>query len=155
MDGIMSNPDRNDEWHKWNSKGPLWGKLKPLSREKRSEPTPAEIALWECVRNRKFEGLKFRRQHTIERFIVDFFCPELRLVIEVDGDIHQYTVEEDAVRQEFLESQGFQVIRFTNDQVLSNIHDVLNSISVYISQFSPPISPSPFAERGPGGEVNQ
>src|SRR5258707_2735504 len=107
-----------EEWHNWHSDAQLWEKLKPLAREKRHEPTPAESKLWICLRGRNIEGAKFRRQHTIERFIVDFFCAERKLVIEVDGDIHQYTVIEDTIRQEFLEQQGLRIIRFTNDEVL-------------------------------------
>ena len=64
------------------------------------------------------QGLKFRRQHAIDRYIVDFYCPEARLVIEVDGPIHRYTQDEDAQRQIKLEEHGLRVLRFTNDQVL-------------------------------------
>src|SRR5512145_2079431 len=90
----------------------LWEKLKPIAREMRHEPTPAEDALWQVVRDHKIKGAKFRRQHSVGPFIVDFYCSKAKLVIEVDGSIHQYTQEEDAVRQEFLESMGLQVIRF-------------------------------------------
>ena len=106
----------------------LWAKLKPLAREHRHTPTPAENALWQHLRNRQLAGLKFRRQHTIERFIVDFYCAEAKLVIEVDGSIHDYTPEEDAIRQEFLENQGFHVLRFTNDHVLNHIEQVVQQI---------------------------
>ncbi len=118
-----------EEWHNWHSDAQLWEKLKPLAREKRHEPTPAESKLWICLRGRNIEGAKFRRQHTIERFIVDFFCAERKLVIEVDGDIHQYTVIEDTIRQEFLEQQGLHIIRFTNDEVLHSTEAVLTKIS--------------------------
>ncbi len=63
----------------------LWEKLKPLARQMRHVPTPAEDRLWQHIRNRQLKGMKFRRQWAIERFIVDFFCYEANLIIEVDG----------------------------------------------------------------------
>ena len=106
----------------------LWAKLKPLARQKRHDPTPAEQKLWHVLRQRSLAGFKFRRQHAIERFIVDFYCASARLVIEVDGPIHDYTLEEDAVRQEYLEGLGLRVIRFTNDAVLHQTDVVLQQI---------------------------
>ena len=85
--------------------------------------------LWHSLRRRRLCGLKFRRQHSIERFIVDFYCADPPLIIEVDGPIHDYTPEEDAIRQEFLESLGYRVIRFTNDDVLHNLDVVLRGIA--------------------------
>ena len=73
-------------------------------------------------------GFKFRRQHTIDRFIVDFYCSEAHLIIEVDGPVHQYTPEEDAVRQAFLENMNMRVLRFTNEQVQTNVGRVLTEI---------------------------
>lgn len=105
----------------------LWEKLKPLARQMRYDPTPAELKLWHMLRNRAAEH-KFRRQHPIDRFIVDFVCLEASLIVEVDGQIHQYTPDEDAVRQEFLEAVGFRVIRFTNEQILRSIEEVLQRI---------------------------
>jgi len=106
----------------------LWRKLKPLARQMRHEPTPAEQTLRQRVRNRKIAGAKFRRQHAIDRFIVDFICLDARLVIEVDGSIHDYTPEEDAIRQEFLEANNLRVVRFTNDQITSEIDSVVEAI---------------------------
>jgi very-short-patch-repair endonuclease len=106
----------------------LWGKLKPLAREMRHEPTKAENCLWQAVRRHQIANAHFRRQHAIERFILDFYCDEAKLVVEVDGEIHQYTKEEDAARQEFLESLDLRVIRFTNQQVLSDLDAVIESI---------------------------
>lgn len=91
----------------------------------RHEPTPAEKQLWQRLRNRKVTNAKFRRQHAIYRFIVDFYCYEARLVIEVDGSIHDYTQEDDALRQEFLKSLGLRVIRFSNADVLQQMDGVL------------------------------
>ncbi|MCB9455881.1 MAG: endonuclease domain-containing protein [Anaerolineaceae bacterium] len=106
----------------------LWKNLKPLARQMRHEPTPAENALWERLRNRRVARAKFRRQYTIERFIVDFVCVELRLIIEVDGDIHDLQTEYDAARQAFLESQGFCVLRFNNGDVLQSLDAVVTVI---------------------------
>jgi very-short-patch-repair endonuclease len=103
----------------------LWEKLKPIARQMRHDPTPAESKLWEALRGRRLAGFKFRRQHPIDRFIVDFYCADAHLVIEVDGDIHDYTQEEDAIRQEFIESRGLCVLRFRNEQVLTEIDGVL------------------------------
>jgi very-short-patch-repair endonuclease len=113
--------------------GRLWEKLQPIAREMRHDPTPAENTLWQKLRGNQLDGLYFRRQHGIGRFIVDFCCCQAKLVIEVDGSIHQYTVEEDAIRQEFIESLGFRVIRFTNDEVLNDLVHVLIRIKETIN----------------------
>ncbi len=105
--------------------------MKQLARQQRVEPTPAEDTLWEWLRGKQLEGLKFRRQQPIERFIVDFYSSELRLVIEVDGEIHQYTQAEDAIRQAYLESIGLRVLRFTNDEVLRDVKSVLTQHRCY------------------------
>ncbi len=99
----------------------------------RREPTAAENALWQKLRRKQLLGHKFRRQHTIDRFIVDFYSRDAKLIIEVDGPIHMYTKVEDAIRQEFLESLGFRVIRFKNADVLSNIDAVLDEIVRHLS----------------------
>ena len=98
------------------------------ARELRQEMTPAEKLLWEQLRNRKLAGLKFRRQHPLDRFIVDFYCAACNLVVEVDGDIHDLQQERDEVRIEELELQGHQVIRFRNEQVLNDLETVLTAI---------------------------
>ena len=118
----------------------LWEKLKPLARQKRHEPTRAEDCLWQRLRNRGLAGAKFRRQHAIERFIVDFYCHEVNLVIEVDGEVHDYTHEEDALRQAWLEVQGLHVLRFQNDEVLGNIESVLEKIEEYLTPGPSPLS---------------
>lgn len=113
----------------WQTSPELWQKLKPVARQMRREPTPAEKQLWDKLKNKQLLGFKFRRQHTIDRFIVDFYCGEARLVVEVDGSIHEYTQEEDALRQEFLESLGLRVIRFRNEEVLNFLDGVLEKIA--------------------------
>ncbi len=113
----------------WQTPPDLWLKLKPLARQMRQEPTPAEDKLWQQLRGKKLLGVKFRRQHALDRFIVDFYSHEARLIIEVDGPIHDYSQEEDAIRQEFLESQGYRVLRFSNEQVLTETKTVVETIA--------------------------
>jgi len=133
---------------RWFSPAELWDKLKPLARQMRTKPTPAEDHLWQRLRNRQIHNLKFRRQHSIDRFMVDFYCADARLIVEVDGPIHDYTPEEDAIRQAFLESQGFHVLRFTNDAVLNHLPSVIARIAeVAEAQHLTP-NPSPLTERG-------
>jgi very-short-patch-repair endonuclease len=88
-------------------------------------PTPAENWLWQQLRRKQRLDFKFRRQHAIERFIVDFYCPAAWLVVEVDGPVHQYTYEEDMIRQAYLESLGLRVLRFTNEQVMKQLEGVI------------------------------
>lgn len=116
-------------YHHWKCPPELWVRLRPLAQEMRCKPTVAEERLWQQLRNRQIAGCKFRRQHAIERFIVDFYSAEARIVIEVDGDIHLQTQENDATRQNVLESFGVAVIRFTNDEVLNGMEEVLKKIT--------------------------
>jgi len=120
--------DPDSKTHPYLTPPELWAKLKPLARQKRRDPTPAEDALWQRLRNRQIADTKFRRQHTIDRFIVDFYSADAHLVIEVDGPIHEYTPAEDVIRQEYLESLGLCVLRFTNDAVFSLLGDVVRQI---------------------------
>ncbi|MBD2301137.1 endonuclease domain-containing protein [Nostoc sp. FACHB-190] len=118
----------------WQTTPQLWEKLKPLARQMRCEPTPAEKRLWEKLRHKQLLGFKFRRQQTIDRFIVDFYCSEARLVVEVDGEIHDYTQVEDTIRQEFLESLELQVVRFRNEDVMERIEGVLEDIAACLQR---------------------
>ena len=90
--------------------------------------TAAETVLWTLVRNRQFEGFKFRRQTPVAGAIVDFLCPELRLVIELDGGVHDLRQETDALRDATLEAAGFRVLRFRNQAFLDNPNVVLGAI---------------------------
>ena len=80
------------------------------------------------VGGRKFHGLKFRRQHAVAPFVVDFACLEQSLVIEIDGKYHEFVEEADKQRQQFIEECGFRVLRFTNEDVLSDVEAVLIAI---------------------------
>jgi hypothetical protein len=81
--------------------------------------------LWQRLRNQQLSGLKFRRQHPLGPFIADFYCAACRLVMEIDGDIHDLQPERDAARTEQFEQYGYRVIRFRNKQVLNDVEDVL------------------------------
>lgn len=98
------------------------------AREMRKEPSKAENMLWQVLRNRQINGLKFRRQHVLGNYIVDFFSVEQNLAIEVDGDSHAEQVEYDLRRSAWLEGQGCRVIRFTNFDVLENLSSVVEAI---------------------------
>ncbi len=102
--------------------------IKKQARELRREMTLAEIALWAKLRNRQLDGYKFRRQSAIGPFIADFYCAECRLVVEIDGDIHDLRHEEDLARTHQFEEHGYHVIRFRNQEVLQNIRAVLAAI---------------------------
>jgi len=110
----------------------LWAMLKPLARQMRHDPTPAEQVLWQALRGRGLNGLKFRRQHAIGRLIADFYCREARLLVEVDGSVHDYSGEQDAIRQQFLESLGLVILRFSNQQVLTDLDAVLERIEAEV-----------------------
>ena len=103
--------------------------IRARARELRQRMTPAEKALWQHLRNRQLHGLKFRRQHPVDRFIVDFYCAAKHLVVEVDGDIHEEQSEQDAARDAFLQERGYRVLRFRNEEVLNDIKAVLERIA--------------------------
>lgn len=96
----------------------------------RKNLTDAEKILWVSLRNRKLMGYKFRRQHAIGKYIVDFYCHEKLLVIELDGGVHEYPDirERDEGRENDLMKLGLTIIRFSNEKVESNLEDVLNQI---------------------------
>ena len=102
--------------------------IQQRARELRKEMTLAEKLLWSRLRNKQLKGLKFRRQHPLGPFIADFYCAARRLVVEIDGDIHDLQPERDAARTEQFEQYGYRVIRFRNKQVLNEIEDVLAAI---------------------------
>ncbi len=102
--------------------------IQQRARELRREMTPAEKTLWNRLRDRQLAGLKFRRQHPLGPFIADFYCAECRLVVEIDGDVHDLQAQHDLARTERFEEYGYQVIRFRNEQVLNDLNGVLTSI---------------------------
>jgi very-short-patch-repair endonuclease len=101
------------------------------SRELRRDQTEAEKILWQYLRNRHLTGRKFRRQYVFKGFILDFYCAEEKIAIELDGPIHIKQKDYDAARQEFIEDNGIKVIRFKNEMVLNDINSVLSSIKTF------------------------
>ncbi len=120
------------------SKGPF------LKRRLRTALTPAETLLWNKLRSKQCHSFKFRRQHAIGPFIVDFFCPEQGLVVEIDGDVHaeQTKIAQDRQRERYLRSLGLQVIRYTNHEVLNNLNGVLEHLLAVLSEDSTSPRPS-------------
>jgi very-short-patch-repair endonuclease len=102
------------------------------AKELRLEMTPAEKLLWQEIRANKL-GVHFRRQQVIQGFIIDFYCHQAGLVIEVDGDIHDLQKEEDERREKVLSALGLRVVRFRNDEVVMNLSAVMGRIKELIS----------------------
>ena len=98
-----------------------WGSLRDRARELRGNPTEAEKVLWKHLRLKQLGGYRFRRQHTLGKFIVDFFCFEKGLVIELDGGYYAKQGEYDRERTLWLESRGYRVLRFWNSDVMRDI----------------------------------
>ena len=124
------------------------------TRDLRQHSTNAELALWMRLRNRQLAGCKFRRQVPIGKYIVDFVCFERKMVIEVDGGHHQEQARYDTDRTTWLESQGFQVLRFWNHEVLTDTAAVQEALLMALQGDSPsPHSPSPSPVKGEGEKM--
>ena len=101
------------------------------ARELREQQTPAEKILWERLRARRFWDLKFRRQFPVEGFITDFCCHEAKLIVEVDGSVHDepHQKAHDENRDIFLRSLGYKILRFSNEQILDDVDSVLQDLA--------------------------
>ena len=99
------------------------------ARDLRRRMTPAEERLWDALRGRRLSGTKFRRQHPFGPFVVDFCCRATRLVIELDGGVHDDQTEQDAARTAILAAYGFRVLRFRNEEVFADLDAVLARIA--------------------------
>jgi very-short-patch-repair endonuclease len=126
-------------------------RIKPEStanaRSLRTEMTEAERRLWQAIRGKQLQECRFRRQYPIGPYIADFACIDRKLVLELDGGQHQEQIEYDKRRTEFLQSQGWRVLRFWNNDVLKNLDGVLASIAEALSAL-PPSQPSPLQGEG-------
>ena len=129
-------------------------RTRDFARGQREEPTRAEALFWQVVRNRRFAGLKFKRQMAIGPFIADFCCFEHKLIVELAGEPHE-TLEartRDAVRTAFLKGEGYRVLRFPNERVLGNLEFVLREIASVLGlaglPSSDPASPGHLLPRG-------
>lgn len=115
------------------------------AKELQNNETDAEKILWEKLRNNQFKGLKFRRQHPINLYIVNFYCHKLKLIIELDDHYHtlRKQVSKDIERTEALFLMGLEVIRFKNDEVLNDIDSVSARITNWIEKIENSNCPSP------------
>nr|WP_275402085.1 DUF559 domain-containing protein [Sphingomonas aracearum] len=111
------------------------GSLAERARHMRRNPSEAEKRLWRALSNSQLRGLKFRRQHVIGRYIADFFCPAIGLIVEVDGDTHRR--ERDICRDRTMTDAGFTTVRFTNAEAMGNMEGVLLRI-VEVAAALPP-----------------
>jgi very-short-patch-repair endonuclease len=108
-----------------------------FARQLRANATEAEIRLWSRLRRKQLDGLRFRRQQPMGRYIVDFYCAEAKLIVELDGGQH---VDEDPTRENWLVSQGYRVIRFWNNDVLANTEGVLETILAAVRAAPPTLA---------------
>ena len=122
--------------------------MKQFARNLRRNQTDAEKRLWRSLRDRQVCGFKFRRQHIIEPYIVDFVCIEKKLIVEIDGGQHAEKVDADNERTKYLEDNGYRVIRFWNNDVLGNTDVVLD---VILDKLNETPHPSPLPSKGRGG----
>ncbi len=110
-------------------------KLVEIARINRKNPTQAEDKIWyEVLKDKQFENYKFHRQKPLDNFIADFYCPELMLVIEIDGDYHDTQKDYDALRSDKLRDYGIDVIRYQNNKVLLNIDDIRQDLGYRIKK---------------------
>ena len=114
--------------------------IKQIRDELKKNPTEAEIIIWEYLKNKK-TGHKIRRQHIVDNFIADFICLPKKLIIEIDGKIHKFQKEYDQMRTERLTELGFQIIRFTNDEVKTDPIKVYTQIKQILNNLIDPDSP--------------
>jgi len=114
----------------------------------RNNMTPAEATLWQALKGRGTGGLKFRRQHGIGPFVLDFYCPEHQLGIELDGASHDYKFEYDEARTAYLRQQGIRILRFSNHQVFSCLQGVLSEILRVANEDTDPTPAPPLQGRG-------
>lgn len=131
----------------YNTANPLsYNIIKQIRDELKKNPTEAEIIIWEYLKNKK-TGYKIRRQHIVDNFIADFICLPKKLVVEIDGKVHRLQKEYDQMRTERFNELGFQVMRFTNDEVKADPLLVYTQIKEILDN---QIDPNPPPLEGPG-----
>ncbi len=129
-------------------KVPLPTDLKAFARELRELQTDAESAMWYLLRDRRFFGFKFRRQHPMQPYVLDFYCQELKLAVELDGGQHNQAAEtkRDAGRTAELERRGLKLVRYWNNEVLNQTESVLEDLMLRVHQLGVSLTPSPSPE---------
>ena len=113
--GIIRGPHRDAKWQ--------------AAHDMRRTMTPTEERLWGRLRADRVQGLHFRRQQVIDGFIADFYCHEVGVVVEVDGEVHRFQAEYDEERDKIIAARGFAILRFTNDEVLNSLDEVVGRIA--------------------------
>ncbi len=154
--GGTSDSDSSNNHYNYQTAEPhVYGLLKKYVKEHRENPTAAENVLWHLLRGRQLDGYKFRRQHIIGSYIADFVCLSKKIIIEVDGLIHQIPENKvsDTERTAELNRFGFEVIRFTNEEVTGNIDNVLSAVLLSLNKTTPAIPESEIPPSGGGGAV--
>jgi very-short-patch-repair endonuclease len=116
-------------------------KLKDLAKQLRENSTLSEVLLWNYLKGKQMLGYDFDWQKPIDNYIVDFFCNELKIAIEIDGDTHNYKIDKDELMQKKLEGLGVRFLRFTDEDVKKNIERVVMAIEEWIRR-NPPLYPS-------------
>ena len=118
-----------------------------FARALRRRQTLAERTLWTAIRGKRLDGLKFRRQYGISRYFADFACESLRLVVELDGAVHDEDDNQlnDHVRQQEIEAHGWAVLRFRNEEVMTSLHTVLDAIRAH-AKLAGTVTPHPPAQ---------
>lgn len=127
--------------------GKMRREMLQAARDFRKDPTPGEAILWQALRGKQLNGIKFRRQQPIGPFVVDFYASAPRLVVEVDGTVHENQQDADHARQMILEDLGLNVIRFSTEQVETDLPSVLAEIALAATP-TPPPAPSPTSGEG-------
>jgi very-short-patch-repair endonuclease len=117
------------------------------AKELRNQASPAERKLWTVLSSRKLAGFKFSRQMPVGPYFADFLCRDAKLVDELDGNSHDTRVDHDSRRDAFIKSEGYRLLRFSNDDVLTNLDGVAQTIALSLTETSPPPAP-PASERG-------
>ena len=127
--------------------------LKQLARNLRNHSTKSEIILWQHVKGKQLHGYDFHRQRPIDKYIVDFFCHELMLAIELDGITHEFpeVIQKDKIKAARLKSLNIHLLRFTDDQVFDDIDWVIDKISSYIIEFRQTHPRTPLKRGGHSG----
>ena len=115
----------------------------PKRKQLRNNPTYAEKILWLSLRKRQVEGVRFLRQYSVNKFVIDFYAPEIKLAIEVDGCSYTGKEKYDMERQKYIENFNIMVIRFKNEQVIGNPDEVVEEIKAVIRGINEPLPASP------------
>ncbi len=132
----LTLPEGEGEMPRFFTTNPeLWKVLQDRVLEMRKNPTNGEKIMWDLLRRNTTE-YHFRRQHIVDRFIADFICVEKKLIVEVDGDIHDYKKAEDKERTKILNQLGFEIVRFSNDEIIKNREDIFQSIILKLNSIS-------------------